>query len=166
MRRTILFVAVAVLTVMALPVAGIGQPTSSHGGAPSDVFMSTHSKKCVSVGRLGSTAMPTAIAVGADSHLIVNFTSEWGGLDQDAEGLLGLALIDAAGKVVKATKHAWSVAGAQATRTSASVMWTFKNVHAGDYTVQAFARVELPPHTRSGASLNDCALTVFVAPAA
>jgi hypothetical protein len=153
---------VAVLAV-AVPGVGIADPTTTQGGPPSDVFMTKTSKKCAAVDATGVTLMPTAVSFDVDSHLLVYFTSEWGGLDAREEGLLGFELVDGSGDVFRSTPFEWGVAGSRITRTNATVMWSFKDVPAGDYTVRMGARTE-PDSDDS--SLNDCALTVFVIPAA
>jgi hypothetical protein len=46
-------------------------------------------------------------------------------------------------------------------------MWTFANVRAGDYVVDATARVTGSPgavYSGDGANLQSCALTVIVTP--
>jgi hypothetical protein len=51
--------------------------------------------------------------------------------------------------------------------TTDTVMWTFANVRAGDYVVDATARVAGSPgavYSGDGANLQSCALTVIVTP--
>lgn len=175
MRRKILFLVAAVCAVVALPVLGVGQEATFHGASPSDVFMSVaqgESPVCAEIGfDSGAIAMPTVVQVGGLSHLLVYFTAEWGALGDREEGLLSIELLDDEGGVVSATPFEWGVPGdAVLERHATTVMWTFDNVSPGTYTVQANARVDpIPPgpgpsHGRLGAGLNDCALTVFVAP--
>lgn len=153
---------VAVLAVTAVPGVGIGDPTTTQGGSPSGVFMTKTSKICAAVDASGIDLMPTAVSFDADSHLLVYFTSEWGGLDAREEGLLGFEILDGTGNVFKRTPFEWSVAGSGIIRTDATVMWSFKDVPAGDYTVRMSARTD---SDSNDSSLNDCALTVFVIPA-
>jgi hypothetical protein len=165
MRKTILFVVVAVLAVMVLPGLGIGQPTSSHGGTPSDVFMSTD-PACATPGMRQREALSTPVAVSEESHVIVSFSAEWA-LDPGVEGLLTFDLGNA--DTGWFTDFEWGVPGSRM-HTTQSVTWTFADVPAGDYNAIAYARVDPMPlgpgGGRASAVLDSCALTVFVIPAA
>jgi len=166
MRRTILFVVVAVLAVLALPVIGVGQPTSSHGGSPSDVFMSTTPDVCngeepVEIEPV--SLMPTAVSVGEESHLLAYFTSTWSASHKRPELLLSLQI---EGDGFSETSTDWIARGGGGHYTG-TVMWTFEDVASGDYTVQASARVGGPlTGGRHGWNLQNCALSVFVVPTA
>jgi hypothetical protein len=159
---------IAVMAVMAFPGFSIGDPTTSHGGSPSDVFMSTDPGVCpldpvqtepVSLG-------PTEVDVGEESHLLVYFSSTWSGFEEDSELVLRLQILDGNGFFESSPDLDFRGAPGH---HGATVMYSFADVDTGAYTVQMSARLDSTPAggTEAGelsAELNDCALTVFVMP--
>jgi len=161
-------VVAAIVAVLGVMVGvGIADPGESHGGSPTDVFMNTVEPSCTQADREGVHAMGTAVDFDQGSHLLVYFTSQWSGLNDDKELLLGFEILDVNGEVFRSP--VWADGTAQSTQGSGTVMWTFEDVPAGDYTVQMFAQVRtgsVPAHAAgTHALLENCALTVFVIPA-
>jgi hypothetical protein len=162
---SVVAVVVALLAVM-FPGFGFGQTTFSHGGPPSDVYTQTNPDTCLSVGTEGATAMEQELTLGAESHLLVYFSFEWGALGTREEGKLSFELDG-----TDATSE-WSFPGNSATRTSGTVMWSFEDVPAGTHIVDVFGRVDpipsdgQPPGVHTSADVNGCALTVIATPVA
>ena len=160
-----------VLVIVALPGLGLGEPTSFHGGSPSDVFMQTNPGLCATVDGQGGMVMGEEITFDDDSHVFLSFTYEWGTLDARLEGLVDLALLDPDGTVIR-SQGEWGFAGSRIPRTSGTVTWSFENVPAGTYTAIAGARVDaspaggLPLAGELSAGIEECALTAFVIPVA
>lgn len=165
MRRTILFVAVTMLVVVSFPVLGIGEPTTSHGGTPSDVFTAVD-PTCATPGMRQREALSTPVTVGELSNVIVSFAAEWA-LDPGVEGLLTFDLGNA--ETGWFTDFEWGVPGSRMHVTQ-SVSWTFGDIPSGDYNAIAYARVDPMPlgpgGGRASAVLDSCALTVLVVPVA
>lgn len=166
---------VAVLGVMALPGLSIGQTTTSHGGSPSDVFTNTEPEHCAEVDTFGvrGPILLTEVSVAATSNLLIYFSSEWFGLETDTELLLNFMVNDAAGDFVVGTPFEWGLSNNPRTHDSGTVMWSFDGVQPGVYDVFVDARTDPVPGPRGGgntnnnphATLENCALTVFVIPA-
>jgi len=154
---------VAVLAVM-FPGLGFGQSTFSHGGSPSDVYMQTDPNTCLNAGPNGQTAMEQFFDLGAESHVVVYFTSEWARLNTHERGHISMGL-DGGPEV---PVEGWRFSGTVSSHTSGTVMWTFDNVAPGHHRVNVFARVASIQHDAEerSADLNSCALTVFVMPVA
>ena len=154
---------VAVLAVM-FPGLGFGQTTSSHGGSPSDVYTQTNPNTCLAAGPNGQTAMEQFFDLGAESHVVVYFTSEWARLNTHEVGHLSMGL-DGRPEV---PSEPWRFSGTVSTHTSGTVMWTFDNVASGHHRVNVLAFVSFMQGAAGtpSADLNGCALTVFVTPVA
>jgi hypothetical protein len=173
MRRIIPFaVGALAATAILLPLYAEGATRTVHGGIPTDVVMTVQPSGvhgCAVVPMRQVDAMPTAVSVTQTSHLLVTFTGEWA-LDPGVEGLLGFYLNgdDLQGHQ-DWTPFEWGQPGSRTTHTTRSVMWTFRNVPAGDYSVTVTARVDPNPPGPGGektsALLDNCSLTVFVMPA-
>ena len=173
MRKTILLVIIAVLAVMVLPGLGIGQPTASHGGTPGDVYMSTDPNVCheetVKTDEVG--LMPTAVTVRGDSHVLVYFSATWNGFQDNTELVLTLQV---EGEGFAERSPDWILPDNNggvfnANHNGGTIMWTFPSVPAGEYMVQAIARLAAfqgAIHGRSGVAIQGCALTAFVMPVA
>jgi len=162
-------VVAAIVAVLAVMVGvSIADPGESSGGSPTDVFMNTQPEICTQADREGVNAMGTAVDFDQGSHLLVYFTSQWSGLNDDKELLVGFEILDVDGEFF-ADSPLWADGTAQSTHGSGTVMWTFEDVPAGDYTVQMIAQVRtgpVPAHAAgTHALLENCALTVFVIPA-
>jgi hypothetical protein len=180
MRRTqfvgaaVLGAVVTLIAVVALPGVGIGEPTTSHGLTPTDVFatngpgVNNEPSVCnpdpdSKIGTQPVSLLPTAVHVGQDSLLVAYFTSTWsvpsGALD---ELVLGLR-IEGGDSSPDSITHTGTGHGV------GTIMWSFPNVSAGDYTVEATAHLGGAPGTsskQSGVNLQACSLTVFVSPTA
>ena len=160
---------VAVLAVM-FPGLGFGQTTSSHGGSPSDVYTQTTpdpGNSCLAAGPNGQTAMEQFFDIGAESHVVVYFTSEWARLNTHERGHISMGLDGRPETEVPV--EGWRFSGTVSTHTSGTVMWTFDNVAPGHHRVNVFGRVafiQTDASDRPSADLNACALTVFVIPVA
>ena len=161
MRRTIPYaVAVVATIVVVLAVmvgVGIGQPTSSHGGSPSEVFMQTDQFLCSDTDWGG---MSQELTLAETSHLLVYFTATWFGLGSKERGYLWFNLDGTD------TDADWEVPGDKSRRTTGTMMWTFEDVAAGSHTVYAKSgarRLHEGPGSGS-ADLHSCALTVMVIP--
>jgi hypothetical protein len=160
---------ITVVALMAFPSVGIGDPTTSHGGSPSDVYMQTEPapEPCAEVPADGTTAMPQDIQLAVPSHVLAYFTFEWSGLDAHEFGLLNLVL-DGSGP---GPNYEFTPANPRI-NPNGTVMWSFPNVPPGTHTVAVYAAVDdLDPipggsGQDSGlfAALENCALTVFVIP--
>jgi hypothetical protein len=158
---------VGVLAVMVFPGVGIGAPTTSHGGPPSDVYMKTQPapEACVEdINPDSVTAFPLEIGFAVTSHVLASFTFEWTGLDRGEVGGLNLVL-DGTG------------AGSQydfartrpRVNPNGTVTWSFPNVAPGTHSVAVFAVVDRigsigNPDLLAG--LENCSLSVFVMPPA
>lgn len=183
MRRTVPFgVAVVATTVMVLGVMvgvgigqsvdRVGQPVTSHGGTPTDVYTSGEGGKCLegATGTESRALLPTAVTVTGESNLVVMFTSRWANLGLPEQGAVRFDLLDAEGNVESSPQ--WYVGGTWTQLTTASPIWTFRNLAAGDYTVQVNVFVSrVDPHHefiegRGEAGVFSCALTAFVMPVA
>ena len=166
---------VGMIALVALPGVGIGEPTTSHGGTPSDVFTSSEPEVCAEVDTFGTAPiLPTEVSVAATSNLLVYFSSEWSGLLADTELLLSFRVNDNAGEFVMGTPFEWGVSNNPRLHDSGTVMWSFDDVQPGVYAVLGDARTDPVPGPRGGGNTNNnpgavlenCALTVFVIPAA
>lgn len=164
---------VALIAVVALPSVGIGEPTTSHGAAPSDVYTTTEPESCADVDTFGEAPiLPTRVTVTEPSNLLVYFTSEWAGLEADTELLLGFRVNDDAGNEVESTGFEWGVSNDPRLHDSGTVMWSFDGVQPGVYDVFVDARTDPVPgpagggntHNNPSAAMGNCALTVFVIP--
>ena len=166
---------VALIAVIALPGVGIGETATSHGVTPSDVFTSTETETCAEVDTFGTAPiLPTEVSVAVTSNLLVYFSAEWAGLEADTELLLQFRVNDDAGNFLMNTPFEWGVSNDPRLHDSGTVMWSFDDVQPGVYEVLGDARTDPVPGPRGGgntnnnpsASLGNCALTVFVIPAA
>jgi len=172
MRRTILVV-VVVLAVVALPLLGIGQPFTNHGGPPQDVFMTQTDHVCNDdrVGTEPVSLLPTPVSVGELSHVLVYFTAtistggETGvagipGSDNEfPEVVLGLRIEG----VENASSGQWIEGGGRG-HSTVTVMWPFNHMPPGDYIVHANANMGGRLNGTNGANLQSCTLTAFVMP--
>ncbi len=170
MRRTIPFVVAVVAAIVAMLAVmagiGIGQTTSSHGGTPSEVFMSTYDTKVVcneggEVRKHRVRLVPTAVSVGEQSHVLAYFTATLSHYELNPELLLALQI---EGTDIVESSPEWIERGGGG-HSTVTVMWTFQDIAAGDYTVRASARLPGLLAGAPGANLQACALTVFVVPA-
>lgn len=88
--------------------------------------------------------------------------------------LLGFRVNDDAGNEVLNTGFEWGVSNDPRLHDSGTVMWSFDGVQPGVYDVFVDARTDPVPRPAGGGNTNDdpsagmgnCALTVFVIPAA
>lgn len=177
MRRTrpiaaaVLGAVVALLAVIAFPGLGIGQTVSSHGGTPSDVFMSTDAGVCHGedpVGTEPASLMPTTVDVAQESAgLLVYFTTTASGWALDTALVLHLQV--EGGEFFMESPEWISHGGSPKNpHTTLTVMWSFPDVPSGQYTVQATANLVAFQGTvgsGDGTNLQSCALSVFVMPA-
>jgi hypothetical protein len=156
---------VAVLAVM-LPGLGFGQVPGIQGGSPTVVYMNKNQQFCATVDSFGGAVIRQDVTLEADSHLMVLYTFEWGGLNERLEGHADIALLAPDGTVVDGSNE-WSFPGGKTGRLSSTVHWSFENVPTGSYEVYGAARVDAAPggtpHVLK-ADLSKCALTVFVIP--
>jgi hypothetical protein len=162
MRRTLLLVVVAVIAAMALP--AIGQVITSHGGSPSDVFMTTDRQECSGedpIGRGAASLLPTPITVGGQSHVVATFTATVTNDNEPRPETVMRLRIE--GTDFEASSPQFIERGANGHSTVA-VMWTFDSIAAGDYSVLARARLPGRRPSEPGAVFQACALTVFVTP--
>jgi hypothetical protein len=165
----------AVFAVM-FPGLGVGETTTSHGLTPTDVFTSTEPEACADVDTFGEAPiLPTQVSVSTTSNLVVYFTSEWSGFNTDTELLLGFRVNDDAGNEVVSTGFEWGVSLDYARlHDSGTFMWTFDGIQPGVYSVFVDARTDPVPGPPGGGNTNNnpsagmgnCAMTVFVVPAA
>ncbi len=151
------------------------ETTTSHGVTPSDVFTSTEPEICAEVDTFGTAPiLPTEVSVAATSNLLVYFSSEWSGLETDTELLLSFLVNDDAREFVVGTAFEWGLSNNPRLHDSGTVMWSFDDVQPGVYDVLGDARTDPVPGPRGGGNTNNnpsavlenCALTVFVIPAA
>jgi hypothetical protein len=164
---------IAVLAVV-FPGVGIGVPTTTHGGPPSDVFANTEPEICAEgVDVNGFAFLPTAVSFGEDSNLLASFTFEYSGPDPRTELLIAFEITDEGGNfpAIVATPFEWGMPGAPTAvqHSTATTAWSFASLPAGDYLVWASARVDPYPPGPGGkgnpsATLENCALTVSVIP--
>jgi hypothetical protein len=156
-----------VFAVMVFPGVGIGAPTTSHGGSPSDVYMKTQPapEACVeNINPDSVTAFPLEIEVAATSHVLGYFTFDWTGLERGEAGLLNLVL-DGTGS---GSQYEFAKTRARI-NPNGTVMWSFPNVAPGAHTLAVFAWVDRigsngDPNLLAG--LENCSLTAFVMPPA
>lgn len=153
--------------VMVFPGVGIGAPTTSHGGSPSDVFMKTQPapEACVeNINPDSVTAFPLEIEAAATSHVLAYFTFEWTGLNRGEDGQLNLVL-DGTGS---GSQYDFARTRARI-NPNGTVMWSFPNVAPGTHTVAVFAWIDRVGSTGDPdllAGLENCSLTAFVVPTA
>ena len=167
MRRTILFVVIAVFAVMVLPVVGVGQPTSSQGGTPSVVFMGTGPEpelcNAKPIRERPVKMLPTAITVAEQSHVLVYFTGTLSHY-QTPELVMTLQLkgVDS----VQSSQQSIQRGGTdrQHVHSVVTLMWTFADVAPGDYTARAAAWLGGTVEPDGEAGVQACALTAFVMP--
>lgn len=162
MRRTIM-IAVAVLAVMALPIIGIGQTTTIHGGSPSDVFV-TQPDSCHGedpVRRRPAVMAPTPIDVSQPSHVLAYFTATISTRSKEAPAASLWLRITGIGVVE--TSEQW-IHRLDRGHSTVTVMWTFDAIASGEYTVHARTRLPALPPDQQGMNLQACALTVVVTP--
>jgi hypothetical protein len=179
MRRTNPLVAavmgtvVALLALVAFPGLGVGETITSHGGSPSDVFMSTGGDAVCNgddkVRVEPVSLMPTAVSVGTTSHVLVYFSSTWSGAGKETEVVLRLQI--SGDDFFQTSPESISQGGSQGITIHAlgTVMWTFDDIPAGDYTVEATAQLAAftgAVQSGDGANFQTCALTAFVIPVA
>lgn len=160
---------VALVALLAVPGLGISEPSTSHSLTPSDVFTTTEPEICAETNPNGALALPTQVDVAATSNLLVYFSAEWSGLEIISELLVSLGVKDESGPVAS-TPFEWGLSTNPGTHESGTLMWSFDNVEPGTYTVVADTRVDRVAGSHGGgtpsAVLENCALTVFVSPAA
>jgi hypothetical protein len=156
-----------VFAVVVFPGVGMGAPTTSHGGSPSDVYMKTQPapEECVeNINPDSVTAFPLEIEVPATSHVLAYFTFEWHGLERGEAGLLNLVL-DGTG-----SDSQYDFARTEPRiNTTGTVMWSFPNVASGTHTLEVFAWIDQVGSIGNPdllAGLENCSLTAFVMPAA
>jgi hypothetical protein len=178
MRRTNPFVAallgaaVAILALMAFPGLGMGEPATSHGLTPSDVFTTTEPEICADVDTFGidTNGMLTQVTVSETSNLLVYLSFDWSGLEPGTELLVSLGVNDDEDNFVDGTPFEWGLSNTPRLHDSGTVMWSFDGVQPGTYDVLFDARTDPVPGPRGGgnptAVLENCALTVFVNPVA
>jgi hypothetical protein len=166
---------VAVLAVM-FPGLGIGETTTSHGLTPTDVFRQYRNRDVCSSGhhRHSIDHADGGQRLG-DLDLLVYFTSKWSGMSTDTELLLTFRVNDGAGEVAN-TGFEWGLSnnGSLRAHQSGTLMWTFDGIEPGVYSVFADARTDPVPGRAGGGNTNNnpsavmenCAMTVFVVPAA
>lgn len=173
MRRTVMFVALSVVAIVAIPVVGLGQTTTFHGGSPSDIFTTTDPGICADVDTFGEAPiLPTDVTVPPASNLLVTFSWEMSGLESDTELLISFTIVDGDGEFV-AGMGEWGVSNDPRLHDSKSVMWSFDGVAAGEYDVFVDARTDPVPGPRGGGNTNNnpraflehCALAVVIVPA-
>jgi hypothetical protein len=165
---------VAVLGVM-FPGLGFGETTTTHGLTPSDVYTTIEPEVCGDVDTFGvPPVLPTRVTVAVPSNLLVHYTSEWSGLEAGTELLLNFQVHDDGGNSVASTPFEWGVSNDPRLHDSGTVMWSFDDVDPGAYDVFVDARTDPVPGAPGGgntnnnpsATLENCALTVFVIPVA
>lgn len=161
MRSKVLFAAVTVVAMIAIPAVVTGQQVSRVGGSPSNVYLQNLSHVCLDTA-LGGVAMEQEISVSVESHVLVYFTTRWGRLGEAEEASVSLALDDV-------QTFGWNMPGNRITRTTQTVMWTFPDVQPGMHTVRVLAFV-VDSHPFGGlpgpasADATECALAAFVMP--
>jgi hypothetical protein len=165
---------IVLISVVALPGIGVGETTTSHGVTPSDVYTSTEPEVCADVDTFGTAPiLPTEVTVETRSNLLVYLSSEWSGMEADTELLLSFR-VNEAGEFLMGTPFEWGVSNDPRLHDSGTVMWSFDGVEPGVYEVLGDARTDPVPGPRGGGNTNNnpaavlenCALTVFVIPAA
>jgi hypothetical protein len=174
LAAAVLGAAATLLAVVALPGLGFGETTTSHGLTPSDVYTSTDPGVCHGDDKVGTepvSLLPTAVQVGQESDLVVYFTSTWSTPSGSPTELL-MDLQVEGGEFFEASPEWITNAGTGLSEREAhgagTVMWSFPNIAAGDYTVEATAHIAgfSGTNRQSGANLQACALTVLVSPTA
>ena len=156
-----------VFAVLVFPGVGIGAPTTSHGGSPSDVYMKTQPAPEECVGNINPdsvTAFPLEIEIASTSHVLAYFTFEWHGLERGEAGLLNLVL-DGTGP---GSQYDFARTERRI-NTTGTVMWSFPNVAPGTHTLEVFAWIDQVGSIGNPdflAGLENCSLTAFVMPAA
>jgi hypothetical protein len=177
MRRTIPFVITAVAVIVGVLTVmvgvGIGQ-TGPHGTlAEAEVYMlgqgSLDDVPCAEVPADGVGAMPLEFEVTKASHVLAYFTFAWEGLDLRE---LGVAHLELDGDGGGQSDH-WFRPAAPNFPVDGALMWTFPDVQAdgNPHTVSVYAAVQAFPRASGAqsslfATMMNCALTVFVIPAA
>jgi len=171
MRRTVVFVVMAVVVLVAIPVAGMSDTLSVSGGTPSGVFMSVETpvarfQLCPEdpVGTDPVSFGPTTVEVGQTSHVLAYFTSTWVGFERATELTVRLEISDGDGFFESSPE--WIARGGRGHSTG-TVMWAFLDVEPGVYTVQPSANVGASQgavNSGDGATLHTCALSAFVIP--
>lgn len=173
MRRTILFVVIAVLAVMVFPGLGIGVPSGGRSSTPSDVYTTTDPDVCheVDVKTDPVPLIPTTVSVGGMSDVLVFFSATWNGFHADTELILS---VEIAGADLYDRSPDWILPDQQggqfdANHNGGTIMWTFRDVPPGEYTVQAVAALAAfqgAVHGRGDAvAVQGCSLAAFVMPA-
>jgi len=168
MRRTIVFAVVAMIALVALPVAGIGQPFGISGGTPNGVFLNTGAPDLCPFDPVGTEPVslgPTTVEVDQTSHVLVYFTSTWVGFERETELTIRLEISNGDGFFESSPE--WIARGGRGHSTG-TVMWPFDDVEPGVYTVQPSANVSPSQgavNSGDGATLHTCALSAFVIPA-
>lgn len=174
MRKT-LFVVMAVIALTTLPLATSGQTPGFRGGTPSEVIMNTGDAGGVCPEDKVKTdpvgLMPTSVSVGVDpSHVLVFFSATWNGFDPETELVMRLQI---EGDDFFEQSSEWILPDSQggqfnANHNGGTLMWSFANVPAGEYTVQAvgsIAAFQGAVNGSDGVTFQGCALTTFVIPA-
>lgn len=161
---------VAVLAVM-FPGLGFGLSSTSHGGTPTDVYSTVDDEVCHGdrIGTEDVVLVPTTVQVGQQSHILALFGGMWSGFEMDSALLIRIEIFD--GNGFQRVSPGFSVNNGQV-HGSGTVMWTFENIPAGTYTVQAVVALfpehgAFVPHGNTGhtgANVQNCALTLFVNP--
>jgi hypothetical protein len=175
MRRTIPFVVAVMATIAAVLAVmvgvGIGQPVSSHGGTPTDVYTQTlgsaNDEVCADVPADGVSAMPQEFEVASPSQVVAVFSFSLEGLDARELAVAHLELDGAAPGVA----DTWfTTVTPKISVVNGTLTWSFPNVLPGQpHTVSVYAAVQAIPGRSAGTSdlvaqMMNCALTVLVSP--
>ena len=137
-----------------LAAAGGGQALQ---GESSRVYMreTQMGQVCITTDAGAQHGFPLTLTLNHGSHLSVLFTGEFGGLDENEEGML---LFSLDGGSMMSPQWSFS-APPQITRDAATISWTFPNVPKGTHTVEVDAQVT--GGNQSG-QIDRCSLTVTV----
>ncbi len=168
MRRTIVFAVVALIAVVAVPVAVVGQPFGTPGGTPTGVFLNSGAPDLCSFDPVGTEPVsfgPTTVEVDQTSHVLAYFASTWVGFGPETELTIRLEISGAGGFFESSPE--WIARGGRGHSTG-MVMWSFEDIEPGVYTVQPSANVSPSQgavNSGDGATLHTCALSAFVIPA-
>jgi hypothetical protein len=159
---------VAVLAVM-FPGLGFGLSSTSHGGTPTDVYMTQDPEVCTPTGdKIGIEQVqlvPTIVNVGQQSHLLAYFGGMWSGFQPDSTLVLWFEIRDANG--VSELSPSFDVSKGASPR-GRDLDVGVRQRRTWHVYVQALAALfpqsgAFIPHG-DGANIQNCALTVFVNP--
>jgi hypothetical protein len=164
-------VAAVVAAVALLPGVGFGEAQVYEGSSPTRVYTVEDPGLCPldKIGYPGQQFRVMNIQVDQPSQVVAYWTMKWSTGRTQVEGELGAHIeingVDGYYDRSPGDGFTWNLGDGHQTAT---VMWPFQNVQAGEYDVQVGAIV-VPAAGRlqqnQGVTLQGCTMTVFVIPA-